>query len=224
MIKNFFHKFYNKQNIKIFNISSHRTGTTSFGDFFQSFGYKRASYRNSKDNNWAVHWYNSDFDKIFDSVDFQKNQVFEDDPWYFDDFYQVVYWRFPSAKFILVERDEKDWFNSMLNHSQGRTLGNTLIHARLYNREKELNEKYPDYFNHANLSMNPDNLLSLVGQQSHYIPIYNERNEKVRSFFKLNSPENFLTVDLYDPNKWNLISDFIGFKIPRDFNIHSNKS
>lgn len=213
-----------KKHKKIFNISSHRTGTTSFGDFLEQFGFKRSSYKTAKKNNWSVNWYDGEYDLIFDSKDFKNHQVFEDDPWYFGDFYIEIYKRYPQSKFILVDRPADDWFRSMMSHSNGKSLGNTMIHAKIYGRIEELNLLNPDYFNQSIVTMKPDNLLPLDNMKEHYINYYNKRNIEIKAFFAENAPNNFLLVDLYSKEKWIQISEFLNFRIPENYDIHSHKS
>ncbi len=129
---------------KIFCISYQRTGTTSTGQFFKDHGYKVATYGVSKHNAWTQSWLKGDYEKIFKSLHFKNHQVFEDDPWWCTDFYKVLFHRFPKAKFVLLERDADKWFNSMVSHSNGQTLGNTHTHSVLYNRTDEFYNKFPD--------------------------------------------------------------------------------
>ena len=139
-IKNCLKLVYNnfkwKGSNRIFCISMQRSGTTSVGDFFSSFGYPVARNSIAWKNKWSKHWYNGDYDSIFSSKEFNSYQVFEDDPWWLPEFYKVLYHKFPNAKFILLTRDSESWFNSMLSHSKGKTLGNTKLHCKIYRREK----------------------------------------------------------------------------------------
>ena len=119
---------------KIFCISVQRTGTTSVGQFFRDHNFRVATWNDSRKNNWTLNWIKGDHKRIFESRDFKLNQVFEDDPWWCLDFYKILFHRFPNAKFILIERDADRWFDSMVSHSNGKTLGNTHQHTLLYNR------------------------------------------------------------------------------------------
>ncbi|NND62241.1 MAG: hypothetical protein HKN48_03500, partial [Flavobacteriaceae bacterium] len=99
---------------KIFCLSMQRTGTTSVGTFFKEHGYAVADWPVSRDNLWSWKWENGNFEGIFNSKDFKRNGVFEDDPWWLPEFYKVLYHRFPKAKFVLLERDPDAWFKSMV--------------------------------------------------------------------------------------------------------------
>ena len=72
-----------------------------------------------------------DHERIFRSPEFNRYQVFEDDPWWISDFYKVLFHRFPDARFVILERDADRWFDSMVSHSKGHTLGNSHLHAQI---------------------------------------------------------------------------------------------
>ncbi len=166
----------NNQRKLIFCISLQRNGTTSVGDFFRKFKFNVAGYKFTRDNNWTQSWYCGDYEKIFKSKDFKNHQVFEDDPWWATDFYKYLFFRFPNAKFILITRDQDKWFNSMLSHSEGMTLGNTQIHCKIYGREIEF-EEYKRKNGILKTDIFPvDNLLSLDGKKEHYLKKYNLHN------------------------------------------------
>lgn len=209
---------------RIFLISFQRTGTTSFGDFFEQFGYPRAGYAISTRNQWSKLHYENRYEDIFSSHDFNLYQVFEDNPWWAPNFYKVLYEYFPESKFVLQERDSKAWFASMIKHSGGRTLGNTRRHARIYEREDEFNERLKNDPEFKPTDNEVDNLMSLIGMDDHYIRIYENHIRDAKQFFSNNKPDALLVVQLEDPYKWQKIGKFIGFDVPEDFDIHSNKS
>lgn len=211
-------------NHQIFCISMQKTATTSVGDFFLHFGYPVCKWHRSWKNRWTHKWYSGDFEAIFSSKDFKERQVFEDDPWWCPDFYKVLYERFPKAKFVLFTRDPDRWFDSMMKHANGKSLGNTLIHSRIYNREEELMERMeqdPSFKPHPDLL---DNLLDMHGMDAHYKAIYNQHNEEVKAFFQERKPEALFCAQLEDPEKWQKLGRFFGISVPADFEIHSNKS
>ena len=122
---------------KIFCISMQRTGTTSVGKFFRDFGFSWAGWPTSHRNGWGNSWYEGNYEKIFSSEDFKLTNAYEDGPWFAPDFYKVLYHRFPTAKFLLFERDPDAWFKSMLRHSGTNILGRSRNHCKLYRRELE---------------------------------------------------------------------------------------
>lgn len=201
-----------------------RNGTTSVGQFFKIHGFKVANWYRSQANKWAYHWLNGDFEAIFNSNDFKSFQVFEDDPWWFPEFYKILYHRFPKAKFILFTRDEEKWFESMMNHSSGKSLGNTRLHCKIYRREDDffdLKEK-SGWQEYDDLKI--DNLLTLKEAEEYYKSTYNRHNREVKEFFLKNAPESLFVTALEDPMKWQKLGEFMGMSIDKDFEIHVNKS
>jgi len=207
---------------KVFCISFQRTGTTSTGAFFARAGYRVAVWRVSRKNRWSDLWFRGDYETIFSSGDFKKSQVFEDDPWWCGDFYKVLFHRFPRSRFIQFTRDPDRWFDSMLSHSEGRSLGNTYRHSKLYRRESEYYERFGD-ITYGNDEI--DNLLPLTeDHRSHYTGVYGLRNREISEFFAAHDPSRIVSLELEDPQKWVKLGDYFGISVPDDLEIHSNRS
>ena len=223
-MKSLFNSLFKKTKPKVFCISMQKTGTTSVGVFFKQLGYNVADWSISHKNNWAYYWENGDFETIFRSKDFIDNQVVEDAPWWAPECYKVLYHRVPTAKFILFTRNSDQWFNSMLNHNDGKTLGNTKRHCKVYRRENDfyslVNAQELDMYNEKE----KDNLLSLEGYDEHYKKIYEIRNNEVVNFFKKRPPESLFNCTLEDPLKWIKLSTFMQIKIKKGLEVHANKS
>lgn len=201
-----------------------RTGTTSVGEFFNQLGYRVATYKTSSSNKWTWKWNSGNFEAIFNSRDFKKNQIFEDDPWWCSEFYKVLYHRFPSSKFILFTRDTEKWFNSMLSHSDGKNPGNTILHSKVYRRENDL---YRYSINNPNKKIEEykyDNLLDLNEKKEHYIKEYERFNREVKEFFFKNNSSNLFIANLEDKDKWQKLANFMNIKIPKNFEVHANKT
>lgn len=221
-----------KGNTRIFCISMQRTGTTSVGDFFKYFGYPSAGSGVSIANYWQKYWNDGDYESIFNSKDFMSYQVFEDHPWWYPEFYKVLYHKFPNAKFILLIRDSKSWFNSILTLSEGKTYGNTKRHCKIYRREKEYYNKLdtdsnfnPCRSQYDNLSgFELNNILEIKGHEEHYKSIYEIRNREIIEFFNLKNSKSFIVCNLNDKNKWKKIGKFVGIDVPKEYEIHSNKT
>lgn len=216
---------FGKHKKKIFCISAQRTGTTSVGVFFKRLGYKVADWKTSHQNDWSYLWDIGDFEKIFSSRDFKQNQVFEDSPWWLPEFYKFLFHRFPDAKFILFTRDSSKWFDSMLNHSGGKTLGNTKRHCKVYRRENDFFKIFPERNERLNYNEKKiDNLMDLRGYESHYKELYQLRNEEIEDFFLKHSHQSFFKCELEDLNKWEKLANFLELKIPENFEVHANKT
>jgi len=212
--------------MKIFVISSQRTGTTSTGKFFLQSGFKVATYAVGLKNLWTPKWFEGDYESIFKSNDFKNNQVFEDNPWWCEDFYKYLYFRFPDSQFVLVERDSDKWFDSMMSRGKGKTLGCTYLHSRIYNRESDYNNLNvyengkPRFHNLSKM----DKLLPMNNNhREHYTKIYKSRNLEIKRFFERNDKSRLINVKLEDPNKWEKIANHFNIKnYPKQ--IWENKS
>ena len=217
ILPNYLHK-------KIFVISFQRTGTTSTGAFFKDFNYKVATYSASTKNKWTLSFFKGDYNKIFNSKDFKLNQVFEDDPWWLNDFYKVLYHKFPSAKFVLLTRNTNNWYNSMMNHSNKKNLGNTHIHCNIYERDYHSEDKqvFNDILKNS-YSLKTDNLLPLnENHKSHYINIYERRNNEIKLFFDKHDGSRCVCLELEDEEKWNKLGKFFNLKVPEAYNSMEN--
>jgi hypothetical protein len=207
---------------RIFCISFQRTGTTSVGRFFADHGHAVATWKVSYGNAWSLAWFTGDHERIFDHPDFLRHQVFEDDPWWLGDFYKVLFHRFPDARFVLLERDADRWFDSMVSHSKGRTLGNTHRHAHLYARAAEYAalEGAPGLYSNT-----IDNLLPLnETHRAHYTRIYTDRNREIRWFFAHFGPERLFHGRLEDPTIWQRMGEAFGIAVAPDYAVHANAS
>lgn len=207
---------------RVFCISFQRTGTTSVGRFFADHGFKVATWQVSFANAWSLAWFEGDHERIFASTDFQAHQVFEDDPWWLSDFYKVLFHRFPDSRFVLLERDADQWFDSMVSHSKGRTLGNTHRHAYLYDRTDE----------YAQLGGSPgaysntiDNLLPLEeAHRAQYKRIYLNRLREVRLFFERFGPERLFQGRLEEVDLWQRMGESFGITVKDGYVAHANAS
>jgi hypothetical protein len=208
---------------RIFCISYQKTGTTSVADFFRYFGYPVAKLEASWIFSWPKKWYNGHFEAIFKSIYFRCFQVFEDDPWFYPEFYKYLFHKFPKAKFVLFTRDSENWFNSMLNHNSGKNLGIPKIHCKVYQREKDFNlycEQTPDFKPSENTI---GAYMDMAPYRNHYKNIYDMRNREVVEFFK-RAPERLFVCELEDMDKWQKMGAFFDIKVPKGFEVHSNKT
>lgn len=208
---------------KIFVISFQRTGTTSTGKFFKDHNFRVANYAVSRKRDWTLNWFKGDFNRIFNSLDFISNQVFEDDPWWCGDFYKILFHRFPNSKFVLLDRDADKWFDSMVSHSSGKTLGNTYRHSKLYRREEDFYKL--NIYSNEFYSRKVDNLLELnESHRKHYKKVYLLRIREILEFFDQFGKDRLIYVRLEDQNKWKKIGDYFGINVKEGYNVHANKS
>ena len=210
---------------KFFCISYQRTGTTSVGKFFRDHAHSVATYQVNRRNGWTESWFRGDYEAIFDSEDFATHSVFEDDPWWCMDFYKVLFQRFPTSKFILFTRDADRWFDSMVRHSAGRTLGNTYVHSRLYRREADFAALPEDQKATSMYTPKLDSLLPLdETHRAHYVDVYNARNDDIGAFFERFGPDRLFRGTLEDEDKWLKLGQFAGIDVNADYDSHEHKA
>jgi hypothetical protein len=194
---------------KIFNLTFQKCGTSSLETFCkEELNLSVLSWNEELDHLYYI----EEFDKIFSHRKFLKNQVFSDSPWWSPNFYLTLYKRFPHSKFILIERDLDDWFDS-------------------YRRFMEkLPERYPSYIKiQAKLYNRTDHIpgqLSLPVTETHkeyYKHFVENHHASLKEFFRQNSPDSLFICDLYDPDKWNKLATFLGFNKTIKKEYHENK-
>lgn len=207
---------------KIFCISFQRTGTTSVGRFFEDHGYPVGTWQVTAANEWSLHWFKGDYERIFSSPDFQRCQVFEDGPWGGNEFYKFLFHRFPDARFVHLVRPADKWFDSMVSHSNGLTLGNTHRHAYLYDRLEEYHALGD--LSGAYTSM-LDNLLPLAEKhRAHYEAIYTSANREIRLFFDRFGTDRLFRGELTDPDLWERMGAFFKIPVKEGYGVHANAS
>lgn len=211
---------------RIFCISIQRTGTTSVGKFFQDFGYRWSGWPAAEANNWIKLWEDGDFEKIFSSYDFMIANAFEDSPWWFPGFYKILFHRFHGAKFILFKRNPERWFQSMITHSNGDILGDSLSHCKVYRREHEYYEliKTLEFSEEVENRTFGPKTMKLRGHDEQYISLYNLHQMEVQQFFARHDPSALFFCDLEDPMKWVKLGNFLGIQVAGNYEVHENSS
>ncbi len=220
---NFLYFFANVFRPKVFCISMQRNGTTSCGEFLKNHGYRVAGY-GQQSRIWSYKWLIGDYEGIFKSISFQSYSAYQDNPWWMPDFYKVLHKRFPKAKFILFQRDSDKWFDSMLSHSGGRTLGNTYTHCKIYQRLPEYYDKLDNDPAFKPIENEVDNLLILNHKRDHYKVVYDEYNREVVEYFKKHAPSKLFVTQIEDKSKWEKLGRFLGIEIEDGYDVHVHKS
>lgn len=204
---------------KVFCISMQRSGTTSVGRFLRDHGYRVAGY-GTHSVEWSQCWHRGDFEAIFNCWKFKTSDGFEDNPWWYPDFYRVLSYRFPTAKFILLYRDSDKWFDSMLNHSLIGGLSHGEVHSRVYGRMLE----YYQRKDAGQLNDPEEAKEDLPLQRSHYQAVYSQYNRGVIEFFDSVWPGRLVHGRLEDPQKWRKIAEFLSVDILNNYDTHQNAS
>lgn len=185
---------------RVFCLSFQKAGTTSVEVFLRSLGYPVAGWPIAEKNGWYKKVSRGQSASIFSSPDFQCHQAFADTPWYFPGLYIELFLRFPDSKFILLERDPAEWFESLRIFFRGKRLEDDLFHARVYSREQPFVE-----------SSRAGRRLTIEPHDAeHYMAVYCEQNRAVREFFGRVAPDNLFHGDLSDPGLWDDLAEFLG--------------
>ncbi len=217
----------NNKTGKVFCISMQRSGTSSVGKFFRDFGFAWAGWPADRRNKWSPSWYEGDYEKIFNSLEFKMTNAYEDSPWFMPGFYKVLFHRFPNAKFILFTREPDAWFQSMIKHSQGSVLGKTRVHCKIYRRELE----YFDLLNSGLLNEDKEDKKRIEktmeitqDHAEHYKNLYRLHNIEVKDFFNKHAPQALHIGGLEDTEKWQKLGKFLNIKVADHYDSHENRS
>lgn len=219
-------KYYDDSAPRIFCLSMQRTGTSSVGKFLRDMGYDWAGWPHAERNHWIKQWYDGDFEKIFNSVDFRKANIFEDIPWWLPEFYKFIFHRFPNSQFILFTRHPDAWFQSMLSHSGGDVTYEERVHAKTYRREWEYHDLMASgqIRESAETSAKLSKVMKLKALGDHYKAIYLLHNMEVQDYFRRKAPNALFTGVLEDANKWIKLGRFLGKDVPSSYTAHLNAS
>lgn len=165
---------------KIFNLSFPRSGTSSFTTAMQKLGYKTKHW-----DKLACDFYlNSNSKELMKII--KKYDVFSDFPWPL--MYKELSVSFPSAYFVLFERDENEWLNSCLNY------------FKFENKELSGGNEIR---NHVFKSSFPER------NEENFKFVYKKHIKDVKNYFKGN---NFISAKLGNDKDWIEVCDFL--KIP----------
>ncbi len=138
----------------------------------------------------------------------------------------MLYHRFPRSKFILLERNEDDWYRSMCRHSRGDVIGAAVGHCKVYRREQEyfglLDRGLIDEVSENALGTRK--IMKLENMGEHYKAIYRIHNREVKEFFRQHDQKRLFAGHLEDPDKWQKLGRFLGVAVQQGYDAHENKS
>lgn len=162
--------------MKLFCLGLHKTGTTSLKKAMQLEGYSVATFFGIDDPMIGVHGLDTALSRV------ENYDVFQDDPWYL--YYREFYQHVPDAKFVLLLRDDEEWYQSCLSHFAG-----TENHVR-------------------NLVYGEGNS-DPVGRKQIWISRKKQHEENVRAFFK-EDPDALLELAITAGEGWEKLGPFLG--------------
>ena len=103
---------------------------------------------------------------------------------------------YPSAKFILMEREPDKWLDSIIKWKKDR---------------------------HSDLDELVYGFGKIPGNEEVYLNRYLEHNKEVKDYFK-NRPSKLLILNLEANEGWDEICSFLGKRVPKTAFPHANKS
>lgn len=196
-----------------------RCGTKSFGDFFRKNGLRVWSWRETEKYNLGERVFEGDWINIISSGVFNNFDVFEDAPFYHPIFAKFLSKSAENSKFIYFHRPASDWYDSMVTHSNGMTLGVLRRHAFYYDRLEDLN-----YLRENGLERIKK--LGIIGLKNHYENLYTRHRYQISELFSGVNNSRFFSCSLYDKNKFKLMSDHfsLSFSDTAEVKSHATKT
>lgn len=134
-------KPYNEHYNKVFCVGWVKTGTTSFAQAMRRLGFKHQSF----DVDIWRKWYGKgDIHKIINHAKYFDS--FDDLPWNKTEILERFDSEFPNSKFILLERDSEQWFNSLIRWRKTKGKDTALDKDSEIKYYEERNQYIRDYF------------------------------------------------------------------------------
>lgn len=205
---------------RIFVISRQKCGTTSTAGFFRHHGFDVCEADGKYSKLWTLYHYSSRHDEIFTSPRFQRNQVFEDEPWWRNGCLEVLINRFPEAYYVLIKRDSNSWFESLRKHRSRKKYFRG-FDALEYGLELELAE----YLDKNRETVACGILEPNEFTRNHYLAVYEKYHEMVECLLSEHGIlDRCFIGSLEDPLLWKKLGFFFGIPVADSFFIHENKA
>lgn len=206
---------------KFFYTGFQRCGTKSFKNIINQNGCTTVSWRECDKNSWGKKVIEGKFNEIINSKDFDKSDYYEDFPYHDLNFIKFLAKKFINSRFIHVERNPIEWFESMVSHSGGVTLGgeDSYVHSCYYKRL--------DTWQYLKDKLNrPPKRIPIITDKNHYLQFYIKENLKIKNFFKKElSTDRFIILRLDDESIYSKICKFLNFPNTSPKSFHkSNKN
>jgi hypothetical protein len=200
---------------KIFIVGRNKTGTTSLKEVFENLGYVIGDQATAE--LFIDDYEKKDFSRILAYCD--SAEVFQDAPFSWPETYQHVFKKYPSAKYILLERENSEvWYNSITRFHRKIIKNGAAIDAN--DLKNFVYRKKGFLWQAAQVVYGCDE--TTLYDKELYIKNYEDYNSEVKEFFKNNT--NFLQLVLSNTDAIEKLAVFINRPIT-DIQIpHSNKS
>ncbi len=178
---------------KVFGIGWAKTGTTTLGECFKTLGLNHQSQR----LDLVLDLAKNDLSRILELA--KEKDSFEDWPWII--LYQELDEAFPGSRFILTQRDSKNWLLSYQNMIQKKRQVSEKLNAI---RRILYSLPFPDV------------------SERDLVERYNQHNEEIMLYFQ-DRPDDLLVVDWEKGDGWETLCQFLGKEIPDAPFPHKNK-
>lgn len=188
---------------KVFGIGFHKTGTTSLFDAFKILGYRavHGDQRKSPHGGTAGKKLLSEYIEKgnYHLPTFEWYDAFIDNP-YFSIWKELVK-IFPTARYILTIRDEKDWIESCVRYYSGRKV-------------RPMREWM--FGPYADPSRNKESKMA-------WLKAYQHHNAEVIKYFE-STGKDLLVMNIARGDDWNVLCPFLNKPIPDVPFPHGNKT
>lgn len=145
-------------------------------------------------NELTPYWLEGKYERILEVA--KDYDSFEDAPWFYPHFYELLDKRFPRSKFILTVKNEHDWLRSLremlddwTEEERRKYVACFLFHDAVFGTSKS------------------------VGNEEHFRTVYNRHNRSVREYFK-RRPDDLLIVDWEQGDGWKELCAFLQKPVP----------
>ena len=214
-LRYFYHIIKYKNSQKVFLIGRNKTGTTSMRILMRKLGYKDGDQRIAE---WLQNpFLKGNYKPLFRYIN--SAEFFQDYPFSYPPTYRILSKKYPTAKFILTERDSsKIWFDSLKRfHSKGFNFSGNVTWNDIKNVsyvKKGWMYKNWEYLGFTNSRHPYDEEL--------YRKHYECYNNDVKEFF--GNSKNFIAINLNKSIDVVRLSEFLNVPISNFPHLNKSKS
>jgi hypothetical protein len=179
-----------------------KTGTTSLRREFSRQGYIVGNER--KAEMLYKEFFGGDYEEVFRYI--ETGEVFQDFPFSFPKFYEILERKYPDARFILSVRNSSDeWFDSLVRfHS--KVFGNGTIPTEHQLKDSIYVEKGMAWIAFSQLFKIKEG--DLLYDRDKLVEIYEKHNRDVREYF-IDKPRKLLELDLSETTAYREFCAFL---------------
>lgn len=184
---------------KIFEIGVAKTGSTSLHKALQILGFNVTSFQgHGKDMHYFDMLKPCNYNYTMNMI--KQGEAFEDVPWRNLPI-RLIDPLFPESKFILLERNNEEWFNSLLDHWKRKWTITNGVH-------KEYNNylKYPEYI------------------RKKYYKRKSNKYRRVKEFFSKDVYGSLLVMNICEGDGWDKLCSFLNLPTPNEKFPHERTS